>query len=128
MNSEQSGDTSESESNADGLNPLDVVYEIVTELSKNTLAAEGWVDVEDICTGARAVYGEVNVKARFGSENVKSLVSEALDNWESLGIMVNRQCSFSRNGQVIHKSIVKFREAYLRDTPEGRALAKPIWK
>ena len=109
-----------------------MVFEIVTELSqhRDALAAGGWVDVEDICTRARAVYGEVNVKALFGS---KSLVSEALDNWESLGVMVNKQCSISRNGRVLHtrnpeQSIVKFCEAYLRDTPDGRTLAKLIWR
>ena len=88
------------------LNPLDVVYEIVAELSQleATRAVLGWVDVKIVVERACLA---------FGIEDALQLVHDALDTWDSMGVMLWKRCRIIRNGQLFctrnkEQAIVKF--------------------
>ena len=87
-------------------NPLDVVYEVLAELSQRdeARAVLGWVDVDQVVEKASAV---------FGCDNAQEIVHEALDNWACLDVMVWLRCRRIRNGQLLktrkpEESVVKF--------------------
>eukprot|EP00747_Dinoflagellata_sp_TGD_P162257 gnl/TRDRNA2_/TRDRNA2_179663_c0_seq1.p1 gnl/TRDRNA2_/TRDRNA2_179663_c0~~gnl/TRDRNA2_/TRDRNA2_179663_c0_seq1.p1 ORF type:complete len:819 (-),score=202.22 gnl/TRDRNA2_/TRDRNA2_179663_c0_seq1:246-2636(-) len=66
--------------------PLDVVHDIVAELSKSSKDPEGWVDVRNVVSmaGHKALSEE--------------MVNQAFENWESLSIMLRNE----------NKTLVKF--------------------
>ena len=87
-------------------NPLDVVYEIVAELSQLEAARAvlGWVDVKLVVERACLV---------LCKEDALQLVHEALDTWASMNVMVWIRCRIIRNGRLFAtrnrgQSLVKF--------------------
>merc|ERR1712137_993798 len=58
-----------------GANPLDLVYDIIADLSKRSTSSEGWVELAHIVSmaGHKALSRE--------------MVEEAIGNWESLNVV-----------------------------------------
>lgn len=59
-----------------GQNPIDVIYDIVADLSKSSKDADGWVDMAHVVNMAG--------NKAFNQE----MVTEAIENWESLSVMI----------------------------------------
>jgi hypothetical protein len=58
-----------------GVNPVDLVYDIVADLSRRADGDYGWVDIAQVVSMA-------------GHKTVdKEMVSEAIDNWESINVL-----------------------------------------
>merc|ERR1712190_532092 len=68
------------------MNPLDLVYDIIADLSRRTDIVDGWVDMTHVVSmaGHRALTSE--------------MVQEAVENWEGLSVLIRNQ----------NKSMVKF--------------------
>jgi len=62
-----------------GSNPLDLVYDIVADLSRRETASDGWVDMAHVVSmaGHKAL--------------TKEMVTEAIENWESLSVLLRSE-------------------------------------
>merc|ERR1712039_831752 len=60
-------------------NPLDLVYDIVADLSRKETANDGWVDMAHVVSmaGHKAL--------------TKEMVTEAIENWESLSVLLRSE-------------------------------------
>merc|ERR1711920_348939 len=61
------------------MNPLDLVYDIIADLSRRTDLADGWVDMAHVVSmaGHRALTSE--------------MVQEAVENWEGLSVLIRNE-------------------------------------
>merc|ERR1712241_970240 len=66
-----------------GANPLDLVYDIVSDLSRRSDVEDGWVDMAHVVSmaGHRALTTE--------------MVQEAVENWEGLSVLIRNQSKTS---------------------------------